>query len=112
MLRRGRSRATGREAVAFRPRRRVVGGDVMLVAPLGTVAAGGTPGVRMVAAFLAGVPAISCGSERVGTEALGVWVLVGCGLLGVVEVAMGLASGVVAGGGLAGAGPVEVLVLS
>ena len=50
-MRRGRSHATGREAVAFKPRRRVVGGDVTLVGPLGIVAAGGTPGVGVLTSF-------------------------------------------------------------
>ena len=84
----------------------------MLVVPLGTVAAGGTPGVGALASVLAAVPVISCCNERVGTEALGVRVLVAWGLLGVVEVSAGLASGVLTGGGLVVGCPEEALVLS
>ena len=76
MLRRGRSWATGREAVAFRPRRRVVGGEVMLVVLLGTVVAGGVPGVGVLVASFTGVPVISCCNKRAVVEALGVQVLV------------------------------------
>ena len=75
-MRRGRSRATGREAVAFRPRRRAVGGEVMLVVLLGKVAAGGMPGVGVLVASFIGVPVISCCNERAVVEALGAWVLV------------------------------------
>ena len=75
-MRRGRSRATGREAVAFKPRRRVVGGEVMLAVLLGTVAAGGMPGVGVLVASFTGVPVISCCNERAIAEALGVRVLV------------------------------------
>ena len=84
----------------------------MLVVPWGIVAAGGTPGVGVLASFPAGVPVISCCNERVGTEALGVRALVAWGLLGVDEVAVGLASGVLTGGGLGVGCPEEVLVLS
>ena len=76
MLRRGRSRATGREAVAFKPRRRVVGGEVMLAVLLGTVAAGGMPGVGVLVVSFTGVPVISCCKERAVVEALGARVLV------------------------------------
>ena len=75
-MRRGRSRATGREAVAFRPRRQVVGREVMLAVLLGTVAAGGTPGVGALVVSFTGVPVISCCRERAVVVALGVRVLV------------------------------------
>ena len=75
-MRRGRSRATGREAVAFRPRRCVVGGEVMLVVLLGRVAAGGMPGVGVLVVSFTGVPVISCCKERAVMETLGARVLV------------------------------------